>query len=99
MASLTFAVDKQLKSDIEHFSWVNWSEVAREKLNKKEIFEEFIKTGAVSDENQEFCDEINWDPIDELEVREEYIEKLRKLEKEPCSRMDLKKLDKLLGIK
>ena len=99
MASLTFALDKELKSDIEHFSWVNWSEVNREELNKKRIFEEFIKTGTVSDEDQNFCDEINWDPIDELEVREEYSERLKKIEKEPHSRMTLEKLDKLLGLK
>ena len=99
MASLTFTIEEQLKSDMEHFPWVNWSEVNREELNKKRIFEEFIKTGTVSDEDQNFCDKINWDPIDELEVREEYIKKLKKLEKEPPSRMNLEKLDKLLGLK
>ena len=66
---------------MEHFSWVNWSEVNREELNKKRIFEEFIKTGTLSDEDQKFCDKMDWDPIDELEVKEEYIEKLKKIEK------------------
>jgi len=99
MASLTFSLDKQLKSDIEHFSWVNWSEVNREELNKKKIFEEFIKTGTLSEEDQEFCDKIGWDPIDWMEVREEYLEKLKKIEKEPHSRMTLEELDKLLGLK
>lgn len=32
MASITFAVDESLKSKIEKFPWVNWSEVARETL-------------------------------------------------------------------
>jgi len=85
MASLTFALDKQLKSDMEHFSWVNWSEVNREELNKKRIFEEFIKTGTLSSEDQEFCDKINWDPIDELEVREEYVKKIKGIVKGPHS--------------
>ena len=58
---------------MEHFSWVNWSEVNREELNKKRIFEEFIKTGTLSTEDQEFCDKIDWYPVDELELKEEYI--------------------------
>jgi len=98
MASLTFALDKHLKTDIEHFSWVNWSEVNREELNKKRIFEEFLKTGTVSTNDQKFCDEINWDPIDEMEVREEYVKKLKKIKKGPHSRMNLKELDKLMRL-
>ncbi len=99
MASLTFVLDKQLKSDMEHFSWVNWSEVNREELNKKRIFEEFIRTGKLSKEDEKFCERISWYPIDEMEVKEEYIEKLKKIMKGPHSRMDLNKLDKLLGLK
>ncbi len=32
MASVTFAIDEQLKQDLEHFSWVNWSNVVSEEL-------------------------------------------------------------------
>ena len=35
MASVTFAVDKQLKESMEHFSWVNWSAVAKDGALKK----------------------------------------------------------------
>ena len=95
MASLTFVLDKQLKSDIEHFSWVNWSELNREELNKKRIFEEFIRTGTLSKEDQEFCDKIDWYPVDLLEVKEEYIKKLKKIEKGPHSKvMSPEELDK-----
>ncbi len=34
MASITFAVEDDLKIDLEHFSWVNWSEVARLEIVK-----------------------------------------------------------------
>ena len=34
MASITFAVDDELKADMNHFSWVNWSEVARKNILK-----------------------------------------------------------------
>lgn len=43
MASITFALDKELKSRIGRFSWVNWSEVARENLLQKEKLEELHK--------------------------------------------------------
>lgn len=95
MASLTFAVAEQLKDDIEHFSWVNWSEVNREELNKKRIFEEFIKTGKLSKEDQEFCDSIDWYPVDELPLREEFVEKLKKARKKPSGKaMTLEEFDK-----
>ncbi|MFH0978588.1 MAG: hypothetical protein V1837_04770 [Candidatus Woesearchaeota archaeon] len=35
MASITFALDTELKSRLEKFPWVNWSELAREELLKK----------------------------------------------------------------
>ena len=35
MGAITFAVDEKLSSDMESFSWVNWSEVARQELIKK----------------------------------------------------------------
>lgn len=41
MASITFAVDESLKSKIEKFPWVNWSEVARENLLQKAELEEW----------------------------------------------------------
>ncbi len=34
MASITFAADEKLKADLEHFSWVNWSEIARTEVMK-----------------------------------------------------------------
>lgn len=43
MASITFAVDAELKARIEKFSWVNWSEIARENLIRKEELEELHK--------------------------------------------------------
>lgn len=95
MASITFAVDEEVKLRLDNFPWINWSEVARVESRKKEIFENFIKTGILSNDDQEFCDKINWYPIDELQVREEYVKKLKKIEKGPHSRpMTLAELDK-----
>ena len=83
MVSITFPLEDKLFSLIEGFPWVNWSEVAREKLNKKRIFDRFIKTGEITDKDWEFCEEIDWHPVDELPLREEFIERLKKAEKGP----------------
>ena len=65
------------------------------RLMKRDIFEEFIKTGELSAEDQEFCDRIDWYPVDELPLREEYVKKLRQIEKGPHSKaMTLEELDK-----
>ncbi len=86
MVSITFSLDDKLFSIIERFSWVNWSKVGREKLRKRRIFEEFIKTGELSAKDQEFCDKIGWDPLDELKLREEYVEKLKAVAKKPAGK-------------
>ena len=99
MVSLTMSVSEEFKAEIKHFSWVNWSELSREEALKKEIFDNFIKTGKLSKEEEKFCEMTNWDPIDELEVREEYVEKLKRLERGPHSSITLEELDKLMGLK
>ncbi len=56
MASITFALDRELKSRMEKFSWVNWSEVARENLLFKDRLEQ-IRRKLETKEEQEF---IKW---------------------------------------
>ena len=82
MASVTLSITDQFKEQLKHFQWVNWSEIAKEETRKKLIFEKYLKTEDVSDEDWKFCDEIDWHPIDELPLKEEFIEKLKKIKKE-----------------
>lgn len=86
MVSITVPLENEIFLEISKFPWVNWSEVAREKLIKRKIFEEFIKTGTISSKSQEFCDMIDWYPIDELPLREEYIKKAKESVKNPSSK-------------
>ena len=86
MAGITMQLDEKLKSEIEHFSWVNWSELAREEVLKKELFERYIKTGKLSKEDQEFCDKIDWHPVDELPLKESFIRDLEQAKKEPSGK-------------
>lgn len=52
MASVTFSIPDKVKQDMESFSWVNWSELAREEALKRaklaKDFEEFKKIVAKS---------------------------------------------------
>ena len=93
MVSITFPIDDKLFSLIERFPWVNWSELAREKLMKREIFEEYLKTGKLSDKNWKFCDKINWHPVDELPLKEEFVKEIKKRKKGPF--IKLKSVDEI----
>jgi len=82
MASLTLSVSDEFKNQLKTFMWVNWSEIAREETMKKLIFENYIKTGRITDEEWEFCEKIDWHPVDELPLKEEFIKKMEKIRKE-----------------
>ena len=82
MVSLTLSVSDELKNQLKNFMWINWSEIAREETMKKLIFENYIKTGSISDEEWEFCEKIDWHPVDELPLKKEFIKKLNEIKKE-----------------
>jgi len=83
MVSITVPLEETFEARMDKFVWVSWSEVGREEMLKREIFDKFIKGIELSKEDEKFCENTGWDPLDEMEVREEYIEKLKKIEKEP----------------
>ena len=86
MASLITPIEDKFKERLDLFPWVNWSEVAREESNKRRIFEEFIKSRELSKEEEEFCEKIDWHPVDELPMKPEYVEKLKKIDKMPSGK-------------
>jgi len=81
MASITLPVSDQFKDQLKRFSWVNWSEIAREETMKKLIFENYIKTGKLSDEEWAFCEKIDWHPVDELPLKEKFKKEMEKRKK------------------
>lgn len=82
MTSLTLSGTAEFKNQLKEFSWINWSEIAREEALKKLIFENYMKTGTITDDEWEFCDKIDWHPVDELPLKEEFVKKLEKIKKE-----------------
>ena len=95
MVSINISLADNVFAKLARFPWVNWSEVSREESLKKRIFEKFIKTGELSKKEEEFCEEIDWCPVDEMELKEEYIEELKRIEKGPHSKpMTAEEFDK-----
>src|SRR3989338_312301 len=82
MAPLTLSVNADFKEELKYFPWINWSEIAREEAFKKLIFENYIKIGSITDEEWEFCEKIDWHPVDELPEKEEHRKEMEKIRKE-----------------
>ena len=89
-------ISEEFKEEIKQFLWVNWSEVAREEAIKKIIFENYIKTGDITDEEWEFCEKIDWHPVDELPLKEEFKKEMEKRRKEKG--IKFKNMDELRKI-
>ena len=70
MVSITIPLEEDFKERLESFNWVKWSEVGREETLKREIFDSFIKTNKLSESDQEFCEFIDWHPVDKLPLKE-----------------------------
>lgn len=116
MESVTIAlsVSDMVKAELlDRYPWIDWSKAAVLELTKKAIFGKYVKTGKLSKADSEFCDKVDWHPVDWLPLRKEFVEKLKQREKGPFKTakrfefwkgpfgkpMTIKELDKLLGVK
>jgi hypothetical protein len=86
MVSLTFALEDDVFEELKTADWVNWSKIAYEELMKKEIFERYLKTKEVTDDDWEFCESIDWHPVDELPMKESFIKEMKKRRNEKGTR-------------
>jgi len=82
MVSITLTISDEFKTQLQNLKWINWSEIAREEIQKKLIFENFLKTGKITNEEQKFCTKIDWHPVDELPLKEEFLRKINEISKE-----------------
>ena len=55
-------------------------------LMKRDISERYAKTHEVTDEDWEFCEKIDWHPVDELPLKESFVKELEKARKEPSGK-------------
>ncbi|MFH1917432.1 MAG: hypothetical protein ABIJ21_09295 [Nanoarchaeota archaeon] len=78
MTSVTLPVSAEFKDNLKEFSWINWSELSREEARKKVIFENYLKTRKLSEDDERFCEEIDWHPVDELPFKKSFIKEMEK---------------------
>jgi hypothetical protein len=97
MVSLTISIDDNKLKSIENFGWVSWSELAREELRKKIIFEKYLKNKNITSEDLKFCEDIDWHPVDELPFKKSFINAIKK--ESHYKKVSIKDLDKLIGLK
>jgi hypothetical protein len=87
MATVTLTIPDKTKEELKQFNWVNWSLSVVTVFKMKSIFEKYMKTKKVSDEDWEFCELIDWHPVDELPMKEEHIAELKRaLEETPTGK-------------
>lgn len=80
MVSLTVPLEESFKAELDSFTWVSWSEVGTESMLKRDIFDKYVKTGNLLDDEWKFCEEIGWHPVDWLPMKKEFVVELKKLE-------------------
>jgi hypothetical protein len=99
MVSIIVPLEDKQKRELGDFPWVNWSEVVREYILQRDIFEDFMRSGKLSEQDQKFCEKIDWHPVDWLPLREELIRDLGRARKEPHSKsMTVEEFKKRFGI-
>lgn len=87
MARITVPLEKKLKEKLDEYPWVNWSEVGREEILKKDILDRYAKTGKLFDKDWKFCEKMDWHPVDELPVKDAHVKRLKSARKERSVRL------------
>ena len=81
MPCITITVEESFKQRLSKFPWVNWSEIGREEIYKRYIFEKYLKNEKLTKEEKDFCETIDWHPVDELPLQHDFVEELKKVRK------------------
>lgn len=81
MSTLTIPIDDELYDQVQKFPWVRWSKVVQDGIRKRRILETYIREKSISEGDAAFCETIDWHPVDELPIRQEVIDKLKKSDK------------------
>ena len=101
MVSITLSLEEGTVSEMEHFSWVNWSSIARhafsETLNDVKELELKKKIHEISEISKDDKREVKEFVVKEVVKSIEEISK--KLKSGKIKPMTLDELDKLMGLK
>ncbi len=83
MSTLTIPIDDELYAKVQVLSWVRWSKVVQDGIRKRKILETYLREKSISEEDAAFCEDIDWHPVDELPIKQEFIAMLKKTDKGP----------------
>lgn len=81
MSTLTIPIDDELYDKVQSLSWIRWSKVVQDGIRKRKILETYLREKSISEDDAAFCEAIDWHPVDELPIRQEVIDKLKKADK------------------
>lgn len=81
MSTLTIPIDDELYDKVRSMSWVRWSKVAQDGIRKRKILETYIRDKKISEEDAVFCEITYWHPVDELPLKEEFVDKIKNIDK------------------
>lgn len=57
------------------------------RLMKQDILQRYKRLGEITDEDWDFCEQIDWHPVDELPPNPEHIREFKKMLKEKTSKV------------
>lgn len=69
------------------------------KLMKQDILQRYKQTREITDDDRQFCKQIDWHPVDEFPLKKSFIKKTKEIEKGPHYSTTMEKLDELMGLK
>jgi len=94
--NLTLSIPKDIEETMKELPKIKWTVVAREAINQRKlvILDRYLRRKELTDKEYAFMDRIDWHPVDELELREEYVKKLKRIEKQKAKELDINKLFK-----
>ncbi len=88
--NVTLSISGELEQVVKSHKHIKWTEIARaamrqeaEKLKKLEILQKYMEKKPLSEEEWRWMDNIDWHPVDEMEYKRQFIEEMKRLEKEP----------------
>jgi len=99
--NLTLSIPKDIEETMKELPKIKWTVVAREAIKEEAInqrklviLDRYLRRKELTDKEYAFMDRIDWHPVDELELRDEYVKKLKRIEKQKAKELDINKLFK-----
>lgn len=87
--NVTLSVSGKLMEGMRRHSSVKWTEVAREamareleRLMKAELLQKFLHKERFSQFEEEWMEEHDWHPVDEMQLKPEFIKRVQASRKE-----------------